>query len=69
MRVIFLFNLLTPLLQILAALKIEGAPWAMWRRVIWLPLFFGLDISMAVWGAWQTLRRATPIWEERAART
>ena len=65
---LLLLTLFTPLLQILAALKIEGAPWAMWGRVIWLPLFFGLDISMAVWGAWQTLRRATPIWEERAAR-
>lgn len=60
-----LLSLLTPLLQIGAALKLSGQPPAMWARLGWVPLFFGLDAAMAVTGAWHTLRRAPRRWEER----
>lgn len=61
-------SLLTPFLQILVALKIGKEPIALWWRVLWLPLFFGLDLAMAVTGFWKTLRRAPQIWEERQVR-
>jgi biofilm PGA synthesis N-glycosyltransferase PgaC len=62
-------SLLTPFLQIMAALKIAQAPAAMWGRVIWLPLFFGLDVAMAVTGFLGAWRNVPQIWEERQART
>ena len=61
-------SLLTPFLQILAALKIAKEPFALWWRVIWLPFFFGLDIAIAATGFWNTLRRTPQIWEERRVR-
>jgi len=61
-------SLLTPLVQVLAALKMAGEWSGLWRRVIWMPLFFGLDVAMAVSGFWDTLRHAPQIWEERQAR-
>lgn len=61
-------SLVTPLLQIAAALKIDGQPAAMWRRLGWLPLFFVVDMAMAVAGLWHTMRRSPRIWEERRAR-
>jgi cellulose synthase/poly-beta-1,6-N-acetylglucosamine synthase-like glycosyltransferase len=65
---ILALSLLTPLLQVMAALKIGREPEAMWWRVIWLPIFFGLDIAMAAVGFFKTIRRAPRIWEERQAR-
>jgi len=61
-------SLLTPFLQTLAALKIDQAPRPMWVRVIWLPLFFSLDLAMAANGLWRTLSQRPQIWEERGGR-
>lgn len=61
-------SLLTPLLQTMVALRIARAPAALWRRLVWLPVFFALDIAMAAAGFWDTLRRAPQIWEERRQR-
>ncbi|MCB0190526.1 MAG: glycosyltransferase family 2 protein [Anaerolineae bacterium] len=61
-------TLLTPLLQVLAALYAAQAPVALWRRIFWLPLFFGLDIAMAVSGFWGKLTKMPQVWEERRAR-
>ena len=66
-RILFL-SLLTPVVQIIIALTIARESLAMWLRVVWLPLFFGLDIAMAATGLWTTLVRAPQIWEERHAR-
>ncbi len=63
-----LISLITPLLQIVAALKLAGPPPALWARLGWVPLFFGLDAAMAVAGAWNALRRAPRRWEERRQR-
>lgn len=61
-------SLLTPFLQMMAALLIEGAPFKLWLQLIWLPAFFGLDIAMAVSGMGATLKQAPQIWEERRTR-
>ncbi len=62
-------SLLTPLVQIMAALTVGREPLAMWLRIVWLPVFFMFDIAMAVAGLWATLRQAPQIWEERRARS
>jgi biofilm PGA synthesis N-glycosyltransferase PgaC len=61
-------SLLAPLLQMVAALKLAGQPPEMWRQLRWVPLFFGLDIAMAVSGFIGTLREIPPVWEERQDR-
>ncbi len=61
-------TLLTPLCQIIAALKIGGETAAMWSRLIWVPFFFGLDIAMAVTGFAQALLNRPKVWEERTMR-
>jgi 1,2-diacylglycerol 3-beta-glucosyltransferase len=61
-------SLLTPLLQLIAALIIAGEGPAMWLRIIWLPFFFILDMAMAVVGMGATLMQSAQIWEERRAR-
>jgi cellulose synthase/poly-beta-1,6-N-acetylglucosamine synthase-like glycosyltransferase len=65
---ILAFNLLTPVFQIVAALKMGREPPAMWGRMIWVPFFFGLDIAMAGAGLWKMLKQSPKIWEERQAR-
>lgn len=61
-------TLLTPLCQIMAALKLGREAPALWGRIIWVPVFFLFDIAMTLAGAWQTLLRSPKIWEERNAR-
>jgi cellulose synthase/poly-beta-1,6-N-acetylglucosamine synthase-like glycosyltransferase len=61
-------SLLTPFVQVMAALKIAQAPPALWRRLIWMPLFFMVDIAMAATGFWTTLANLPQRWEERRAR-
>lgn len=61
-------SLLTPLLQIIAALAIGREPAALWLRIVWLPFFFALDIAMAVAGMGATLKQSPQIWEERRLR-
>lgn len=62
-------SLLTPLLQVMAALFIDRAPGMMWRRLLWLPLFYLLDVAMSVSGVLGAIRRSPPVWEERRNRT
>ncbi|NJN95545.1 MAG: glycosyltransferase [Anaerolineales bacterium] len=61
-------SLLTPLLQIIAALALDRAPRVLWLQIVWLPFFFMLDMAMAAAGMWETLKQSPQIWEERAAR-
>ncbi|MCB0174174.1 MAG: glycosyltransferase, partial [Anaerolineae bacterium] len=61
-------TLLTPLVQVLAALSLTRAPLALWRRVIWLPVFLGLDMAMAANGFWGKLLSLPQIWEDRRTR-
>lgn len=42
--------LLTPLLQVLVALRQDRAPAALWRCAFWLPMFYLLEIAVAVLG-------------------
>lgn len=63
-----LLSLVTPLGQAAAALTIERAPPALWARLAWLPLFFGVDVAMAAVGLWAGLRRTPRVWEERGSR-
>lgn len=65
---IIILNLLTPFIQIAVALKIERAPLQLWRQLVWVPVFFLLDIGMAVNGLWSTLKGKPKIWEERKKR-
>lgn len=61
-------SLLTPFLQIIAALAIGQEPPAMWLRIGWLPFFFALDLAMAAASMWGTLKQTPLVWEERRAR-
>lgn len=65
LRWVLALSLATPLAEIIAALKMGREPAAMWRRLIWTPFFFGLDMAMAAVGMWHTLRQSPPVWEER----
>ncbi len=67
-RVALLVSLLSPLGQIAAALKIDGQPAAVWLRLVWVPLFFAIDVAMALAGVWHTLANSPRIWEERRLR-
>jgi len=53
---------------VLAALKIAQAPPALWRQVVWLPIFFAVDAAMTLNTLWNTLRQSPQIWEERRNR-
>ena len=46
-------SLLTPLFQVIVALRLTRAPLAMWRRVILLPAFFVIDILATLVSLWQ----------------
>lgn len=61
-------TLLTPLIQVLAALSLVRTPAALWRRMVWLPIFFGLDIAMAANGFGGKLLSLPQIWEDRRTR-
>lgn len=61
-------SLVTPLLQILTALKAGRCPKSMWGRVGWVPFFFLLDIAMALTGVWKTVAQSQKIWEVRQRR-
>ncbi len=63
-----ILSLLTPFLQVMAALKLGREPAGMWWRIAWLPFFFGLDLAMACAGFWETIRKTPQIWEERQSR-
>ena len=65
---LMIISLATPFVQILAALKLAGAPARLWRQGVWVPLFFGLDVAMAVTGLGTTLLNLPQVWEERRAR-
>ena len=65
---LLLLHLLTPFLQTILALKLSYAPLALWRRLIWLPVFFGVDILMALYSTLAGLLKRPQIWEERAQR-
>ncbi len=58
-------SLLTPFLQILIALRLTRQPFAMWRRVLWVPIFFVVDMAMATVGLWNTIKRSPQVWEAR----
>lgn len=55
---LLLFHLLTPLIQTAVALKLSRAQRGLWPRLLLLPVFFLLDIGVAVSGVVQALRRA-----------
>jgi len=61
-------SLITPLLQILTALKAGRSPAALWKRAGWIPFFFLLDIAMALTGVWKTITQSQKIWELRQRR-
>ena len=61
-------SLLTPFIQTVAALKLANAPAALWRRLLWLPVFFGVDIAMAASGLWGAVWQKPQRWEERRVR-
>ena len=57
LTLLLLFNLLTPLIQTVVALKLSRAHRGLWPRLLLLPVFFLLDIAIAVSGVIQALRR------------
>jgi cellulose synthase/poly-beta-1,6-N-acetylglucosamine synthase-like glycosyltransferase len=58
-------SLVTPFLQVVAALRLAREPAIMWRRLPYLPLFFPLDMAVSAVAAWMRLRGVMPAWEER----
>jgi cellulose synthase/poly-beta-1,6-N-acetylglucosamine synthase-like glycosyltransferase len=62
-------NLGLPLIQIAAALLFDRAPWAMWRQLPWVPVFFVVDAGVAVWSLALTVFNRPRAWDqtERAA--
>ncbi len=63
-----LLSVLTPFLQVMAALKIAQQPVRMWVQIFWLPFFFVIDIAMTINGFWTTLHQTPQLWEERLTR-
>ena len=59
-------NLLTPLLQIIYALKQNKAPNLLWQRLIYLPFFYTLDIAATLTSTLQKLTRQPVRWEPRS---
>jgi cellulose synthase/poly-beta-1,6-N-acetylglucosamine synthase-like glycosyltransferase len=55
-------NLGLPMIQIIAALTFDRAPWAMWVRLPLVPLFFMLDAGVAVWSMALTLLNRPRVW-------
>ncbi len=61
-------SLFTPLAQIVSALYVARQPAALWAQIVWVPLFFGVDVATAMAGYWNTLRNSPQKWEERRSR-
>ncbi len=61
-------SLVTPLGQTVSALAISRSPRPLWRQLSWLPLFFMVDLAMALYGLWGALKQSPQRWEERRAR-
>jgi cellulose synthase/poly-beta-1,6-N-acetylglucosamine synthase-like glycosyltransferase len=64
---IFAAYLLTPLLQVIAALRISGAPVAFYRKLPILPLFFVIDIAAAFVGFIRSFNKSRGIWRSDLA--
>ncbi len=60
--------LITPLMQVVAALRLAQAPLNLWLRLGWLPLFFLIDIAMTVASTISQLFGFTQTWESRQQR-
>ena len=58
--------LLTPLLQVIAALYLANAPPQLWMRLPLLAIYFFVDGAMATAGITRGLLRRLPSWERRA---
>lgn len=57
-------SLALPFVQILAALLFARAPLGFWLRLPLVPLFFLLDIGLAVWAMWLTLLNRPRVWTQ-----
>lgn len=55
-------NVGLPFAQIVAVLARERAPAAWWRRLAWVPVFFGLDAAVAVWSLALTVLDRPRLW-------
>lgn len=53
-----------PLLQIIAVLATQHAPLSFWLRLPLVPLFFALDIALAVWALALTLLNRPRVWTQ-----
>lgn len=53
-----------PLLQIIAVLAAQHAPLSFWLRLPLVPLFFALDIAIAVWALALTLLNRPRVWTQ-----
>lgn len=61
-------SLLTPLAQVLGALHLDGSLRRLGMRIVVLPVFYPVDVAMAAVGAFEAVRRAPRLWEERRER-
>lgn len=59
---IILFALCTPFAQIIALFIKEHMPRAMWLRLPFIPIFFGLDIFAAIRAMTDTLLNRSRLW-------
>lgn len=57
-------NLGLPLVQIIAALAAQRAPLGFWLRLPLVPLFFALDIALAVWAIALTALNRPRVWTQ-----
>lgn len=65
LRPLLAVSLLTPLWQLLLALRLTRAPRALWRRLPWLIPFWGVDIAGTVWALWLSAWRRPRSWAAR----
>jgi hypothetical protein len=62
---VLIIAVITPLLQVMAALRLAQAPLELWLRLPLLPVYFGIDFLMAMVGIARILTGRRPVWEPR----
>ncbi|MFW6098013.1 MAG: glycosyltransferase [Chloroflexota bacterium] len=65
LRRLLALALVTPFVQVAAALFRVRAPWALWLRLSLLPIYFLLDVGMAFTGIARTVLGRAPAWRPR----
>jgi cellulose synthase/poly-beta-1,6-N-acetylglucosamine synthase-like glycosyltransferase len=65
--IVWLLALLSPFVQVLAALALSGTVLSFWPRILVLPLFYGIDLAAALAGLLPGFGSTTGIWRDESA--